>query len=72
MSEEWVKSVKGGNIYTSQNMDGDDSQFIVTAVGLNHILFADYPFIKFNGNYLEYCVTRKEFKRKFKALGETK
>lgn len=70
MNEEWVKSVKPGCIYTSQNYEGDDSHFIVTAVGLNHVLIADNPMIKFNGSYLEYCVTRKEFNKKFKALGQ--
>lgn len=63
VSEE-VK-IEGGCIYESQNIDGDNSKFIVTAVGLNHILFADFPMIKFNENYLEYCVTRKEFQRRF-------
>lgn len=72
MSEAWLKSVKAGCIYVSQNIDGDDSHFIVTAVGLEHILFADYPLIKFNESYLEYCVSRKEFHLKFKHQSVTK
>lgn len=58
--------IGGGCIYESQNIDGDNSKFIVTGVGLSHVLFADFPMIKFNGSYLEYCATRKEFHNRFK------
>lgn len=58
--------IEGGGIYESQNIDGDNSKFIVTAIGLDHILFADFPMIKFNGSYLEYFATRKEFQKRFK------
>jgi hypothetical protein len=68
MEDTGEHTIKGGGIYKSQNVDGDNSNFIVTAIGLNHVLFADYPMIRFNGSYLEYCVTKKEFYRKFTAL----
>lgn len=58
--------IEGGRVYKAMLSGGEDSNFIVTAVGLNHVLFSDYPMIKFNGTYLEYCVTRKEFQCKFK------
>lgn len=58
--------IEGGSVYESLNSDGDNSKFIVTAIGLNHILFADFPMIKFNGSYLEYYATRKEFQNRFK------
>lgn len=58
--------IEGGCVYESQNSDADNSKFIVTAIGLNHILFSDFPMIKFNGIYLEYCATRKEFQKRFK------
>lgn len=58
--------IEGGSVYESQNSDGDNSKFIVTAIGLNNILFTDFPMIKFNGSYLEYCATRKEFHNRFK------
>ncbi len=61
-----------GEIYNSHEAWCEKSRFIVTAVGLNHILIADHPLIKFNETYLEYCVTRKEFERKFESTGETK
>lgn len=63
-----------GGIYESNNSWGDAGvvSFIVTAVGLDHILIADYPLIKFNDSYLEYCVGRKEFEAKFKFAGEKK
>lgn len=65
MGESWVKSIKPGCVYVSENWGGDDSKFIVTAVGLTHVLFADYPLLKFNNNYLEYCLTRREFTDRF-------
>ncbi|WP_050860502.1 hypothetical protein [Enterobacter cloacae] len=58
--------IEGGYVYESQNIDGDNSKFIVTAIGLDNVLFADFPMIKFNGSYLEYCATRKEFQKRFK------
>lgn len=63
-----------GGIYRSNYPWGDAGEvsFIVTAVGLDHILIADYPLIKFNESYLEYCVGRKEFEAKFKFAGEKK
>lgn len=63
-----------GGIYKSNYSWGDAGEFsfIVTAVGLDHILIADYPLLKFNESYLEYCVGRKEFEDKFKFAGEKK
>ena len=63
-----------GGIYKSNYSWGDAGEvsFIVTAVGLDHILIADHPLIKFNESYLEYCVGRKEFEAKFKFAGEKK
>lgn len=58
--------IEGGCVYESQNIDGDNSKFIVTAIGIDHVLFADFPVIKFNGSHLEYCATRKEFQNRFK------
>ncbi len=60
-----------GGIYRSNYSWGEVS-VIVTAVGLGRILIADYPLIKFNESYLEYCVGRKEFEDKFKFAGEKK
>lgn len=65
MTKCWVESIKPGCVYTSENWEGDDAKFIVTGVGLNHVLFADYPLIRFNNSYLEYCLTKREFARKF-------
>lgn len=63
-----------GGIYKSNYSWGDAGEvsFIVTAVGMDHILIADYPLVKFNESYLEYCVGRKEFEAKFKFSGEKK
>ncbi|UXE05732.1 hypothetical protein [Salmonella phage GSP003] len=63
-----------GGIYKSNYSWGDvgEVSFIVTAVGLGHILIADYPLMKFNESYSEYCVGRKEFEAKFKFAGEKK
>lgn len=63
-----------GGIYRSNYSWGGAGEVsvIVTAVGLGHILIADYPLIKFNESYLEYCVGRKEFEDKFKFAGEKK
>lgn len=63
-----------GGIYKSNYSWGDAGEvsFIVTAVGLDHVLIADHPLIKFNESYLEYCVGRKEFEAKFKFAGEKK
>lgn len=58
--------IEGGCVYETQNIDGDNSKFIVTAVGLSRVLFSDFPMIKFNGSYLEYCVSREEFQKRFK------
>lgn len=58
--------IEGGCVYESQSIDGENSKFIVTAIGLSRVLFADFPMIKFNGSYLEYCVTREEFQKRFK------
>ncbi|EHN8852271.1 hypothetical protein KY275_16895 [Enterobacter hormaechei] len=66
MSNSEEIKIEGGCIYESQNIDGDNSKFIVTGVGLSRVLFADFPMIKFNESYLEYCVTRKEFQKRFK------
>ncbi|MBE3480677.1 hypothetical protein IM295_05040 [Enterobacter cloacae complex sp. P14RS] len=66
MSDSEEIKIEGGCIYESQNIDGDNSKFIVTGVGLSRVLFADFPMIKFNESYLEYCVTRKEFHKRFK------
>lgn len=68
------KKVSVGGIYKSNYSWGDAGEvsFIVTAVGLDHILIADHPLIKFNGTYLEYCVGRKEFESKFEFVEETK
>lgn len=66
MSDSEEIKIEGGCIYESQNIDGDNSKFIVTGVGLSRVLFADFPMIKFNESYLEYCVTRKEFQKRFK------
>ncbi|AJB80635.1 hypothetical protein VXI92_004943 [Enterobacter hormaechei] len=66
MSDSEEIKIEGGCIYESQNIDGDNSKFIVTVVGLSRVLFADFPMIKFNESYLEYCVTRKEFQKRFK------
>lgn len=62
------------SIYRSNYSWGDAGEvsFIVTAVGLDHILIADYPLMKFNESYSEYCVGRKEFEDKFKFAGEKK
>ena len=59
-------TIEGGCVYESRYIDGDNSKFIVTAIGLDHVLFAGFPMIKFNGGYLEHCVTRKEFQKRFK------
>jgi hypothetical protein len=69
-----MSEVTVGGIYRSDYSWGeeDDARFIVTAVGLDHILIADCPLIKFNDSYLEYCVGRKEFEAKFKFAGEKK
>lgn len=63
-----------GGIYKSNYSwpEENDALFIVTAVGLDHVLVADHPLIKFNESYLEYCVGRKEFEAKFKFAGEKK
>lgn len=63
-----------GGIYRCNYSWGDAGEVsvIVTAVGLDHILIADHPLIKFNESYLEYCVGRKEFEDKFKFAGEKK
>lgn len=63
-----------GGVYKSDySWDEEvDAMFIVTAVGLDHVLIADHPLIKFNESYLEYCVGRKEFEAKFKFAGEKK
>lgn len=63
-----------GGIYRSNYSWGDAGEVsvIVTAVGLDHVLIADHPLIKFNESYLEYCVGRKEFEAKFKFAGEKK
>ena len=63
-----------GGIYKSNYSWGDvgEVSFIVTAVGLGHILIADYPLMKFNESYSEYCVGRKDFEAKFKFAGEKK
>lgn len=63
-----------GGIYRCNYPWGDAGEVsvIVTAVGLDHILIADHPLIKFNESYLEYCVGRKEFEDKFKFAGEKK
>ena len=63
-----------GGIYRGDYSWGDAGEvsFIVTAGGLDRILIADYPLIKFNESYLEYCVGRKEFEDKFKFAGEKK
>ena len=66
MSDSEEIKIEGGCIYESQNIDGDNSKFIVTVVGLSRVLFADFPMIKFNESYLEHCVTRKEFQKRFK------
>ena len=68
------KKVNVGGIYKSHYSwdEEGDARFIVTAVGLNHILIADYPMIKFNESYMEYCVGRKEFESKFEFVEETK
>ncbi|RDU13671.1 hypothetical protein [Enterobacter hormaechei] len=66
MSDSEEIKIEGGCIYESQNIDGDNSKFIVTVVGLSRVLFADFPMIKFNESYLEYCITRKEFQKRFK------
>lgn len=66
MSDSEEIKIEGGCIYESQNIDGDNSKFIVTVVGLSRVLFADFPMIKFNESYLEYYVTRKEFQKRFK------
>ncbi|ASH99340.1 hypothetical protein [Escherichia phage ST20] len=69
-----MNNVTIGGIYKSDySWDGEgNARFIVTAVGLDHVLIADHPLIKFNESYLEYCVGRKEFEAKFKFAGEKK
>lgn len=68
------KKVSVGCIYKSHYSwdDAGEVSFIVTAVGLEHILIANYPLIKLNESYLEYCVGRKEFESKFEFMEETK
>lgn len=68
------KKVNVGGIYKSHYSwdEEGDTRFIVTAVGLNHILIADYPMIKFNESYMEYCVGRNEFESKFEFVEEAK
>lgn len=68
------KKVSVGGIYKSRYSWGEDGEvsFIITAVGLEHILIANYPLIKLNESYLEYCVGRKEFESKFEFIEETK
>lgn len=58
--------IEGGCIYEPRDINGDNQKFIVTAVGIYRVLFTDFPMIKFNESYLEYCVTRKEFQSRFK------
>lgn len=65
--------IVGGVYKSGYSWDEEvDALFIVTAVGLDHVLIADHPLIKFNESYLEYCVGRKEFEAKFKFAGEKK
>lgn len=69
------KKVNVGGIYKSHyswDDGGGDARFIVTAVGLNHVLIADYPMIKFNESYMEYCIGRNEFESKFELVEEAK
>lgn len=66
------KKVIVGGIYKSYHYCNECARFIVTAVGLNYILITDYPMIKFNESYMEYCVDRKEFESKFEFVEETK
>lgn len=67
-----MNNVTVGGIYKSHYSWNEGARFIVTAVGLDHVLIADHPLIKFNESYLEYCVGRKEFETKFKFAGEKK
>lgn len=69
-----MNNVTVGGIYMSDySWEGEgNARFIVTAVGLDHVLIADHPLIKFNESYLEYCVGRKEFETRFKFAGEKK
>lgn len=66
------KKVSVGGIYKSHHCWDEGARFIVTAAGLNSVLIADYPLIKLNESYLEYCVSRKEFESKFEFVEETK
>lgn len=66
------KKVSVGGIYKSRHPWGEDGEvsFIITAVGLEHMLIANYPLIKLNESYLEYCVGRNEFESKFELVEE--
>ena len=65
------KKVIVGGIYKSHHYWNEGARFIVTATGLNSVLIADYPMIKFNESYMEYCVGRREFESKFELAEET-
>ena len=64
-----MTDVKPGSLYAAKTGFGEIQQFIVTGVGINHVLVADHPLIKMNDSYLEYCVARKEFSEKFTFVG---
>lgn len=66
------KKIEINGVYKSHLSYDDNARFIITGVGLSHVLIADHPLIKLNEVYLEYCVTRKEFERDFELVGENK
>lgn len=62
--------IRQGCLYKSKLSWDPEQKYLVTAVGLNHVLITDYPLIKINEDYLEHCLTYKQFKEDFAYVGE--
>lgn len=57
-----------GQTYTSKLCPDLNNTVMVTAIGMENILYMPLPMTKFNGRYFEYCLTRDKFNSNFVSI----
>lgn len=57
--------INEGGIYLSHDSYDREQCYIVTGIGLSHVLCSPVPLIKLNGVYVEISITIEKFKEDF-------
>lgn len=57
--------INEGGIYLSHDSYDREQCYIVTGIGISHVLYSPFPLVTFNGRFMENCITIEKFKDDF-------